>query len=157
VPALVRALLRELDETCRNTHSLKSELDETVLVAGDANEIHSAFSNLIANACQYTPAGGTITVRWFESGNEARFAVADNGIGIAREHIPRLTERFYRVDQARSRSLGGTGLGLAIVKHILQRHGARLEIESEPGRGSTFTVVFPGDRLLRREQLVAEA
>jgi two-component system phosphate regulon sensor histidine kinase PhoR len=152
VPALIRALCRELDATCRDTHTLETELDETLQVAGDANEIHSAFSNLVANACQYTPARGKVTIRWFESLGEARFAVADTGVGIAREHIPRLTERFYRVDQARSRSLGGTGLGLAIVKHILQRHGASLQIESEMGRGSTFTCVFPPERLIRREQ-----
>lgn len=153
IPALARTLIRESAEACRGTHTLEADLDETLRVSGDVNEIQSAFSNLVANACQYTPAGGRIAVRWFESGGEARFAVSDTGVGIAREHVPRLTERFYRVDQARSRSLGGTGLGLAIVKHILQRHGARLEIESEPGKGSTFTCIFPADRTLRNPGL----
>ena len=111
-------------------------------------EIHSAFSNLVDNAAKYTPAGGVLTVRWWIDEEGGHFAVTDTGIGIASEHLPRLTERFYRVDAGRSRATGGSGLGLAIVKHVLQRHGATLQIESEEGRGSTFTCHFPPTRLL---------
>jgi two-component system phosphate regulon sensor histidine kinase PhoR len=125
--------------------------DETGLgaeIAGSADELHSAFVNLVSNAVRYTPPGGRIEIRWTptqEGG--ATFAVQDSGPGIAPEHIPRLTERFYRVDSSRSRESGGTGLGLSIVKHILQRHDARLEIESAPGEGACFTAIFPAARI----------
>ena len=114
----------------------------------DAAELQSALSNLVNNAVRYTPAGGSIAVVWErkEDGG-AVFSVQDTGPGIAPEHIPRLTERFYRVDRSRSRETGGTGLGLAIVKHVLQRHGASLNIASEVGKGSTFSVSFPANRL----------
>ena len=107
------------------------------------------FSNLINNAVRYTPASGEIRLRWWAEGDQAHFSVADTGEGIAPEHIPHLTERFYRVDTARSRASGGTGLGLSIVKHVLARHDAQLQIESEAGRGSTFTCVFPVARAVR--------
>ena len=111
-------------------------------------ELQSALSNLVGNAVRYTPAGGRITVRWqVLADGRGVFSVRDTGPGIAPEHIPRLTERFYRVDRSRSRETGGTGLGLAIVKHVLQRHGAVLEIASVLGQGSTFSVYFPADRL----------
>ncbi|XLM21144.1 phosphate regulon sensor histidine kinase PhoR, partial [Chromobacterium piscinae] len=113
---------------------------------GSSQELHSAFGNLVSNAVRYTPEGGSITLAWQDEGDQLRFSVADTGIGIPREHIPRLTERFYRVDRGRSRGSGGTGLGLAIVKHVLARHHARLEIKSEPDKGSTFSVVFPRER-----------
>ncbi len=117
-------------------------------IAGVPTELQSALSNLISNALRYTPAGGTITVAWERAHDGAvRFSVRDTGPGIAPEHIPRLTERFYRVDRSRSRETGGTGLGLAIVKHVLQRHGASLDITSELGKGSTFSVTFPANRL----------
>ncbi|MES2187872.1 MAG: phosphate regulon sensor histidine kinase PhoR [Pseudomonadota bacterium] len=125
-------------------------------ISGSQNELQSAMSNLVGNAVRYTPAGGTITVGWtLLDGNEpargavgeGEFSVQDTGPGIAPEHIPRLTERFYRVDRSRSRETGGTGLGLAIVKHVMQRHGGRLRITSTPGAGSTFTLVFPAGRL----------
>ncbi len=112
-------------------------------------EIASAFSNLITNAIKYTPKGGIITIGWHEDGDQAYFSVQDNGIGINPKHLPRLTERFYRVDSARSRQTGGTGLGLAIVKHVLMQHGAHLEISSKENEGSTFTAVFPKERLYR--------
>ncbi|QIL80701.1 phosphate regulon sensor histidine kinase PhoR [Diaphorobacter sp. HDW4A] len=117
-------------------------------IAGIVTELQSALSNLVNNAVRYTPPGGTITVSWemLDNGN-ARFAVSDTGVGIAPEHIPRLTERFYRVDRSRSRETGGTGLGLAIVKHAVQRHGATLQISSVLGKGSTFAVVFPASRV----------
>jgi two-component system phosphate regulon sensor histidine kinase PhoR len=101
------------------------------------------FSNLIFNAVKYTPAGGKISVTWAEKNQKAIFSVSDTGIGIDAHHIPRLTERFYRVDPARSRASGGTGLGLAIAKHVLIRHEGKLEIKSQPGKGSVFTCIFP--------------
>jgi two-component system phosphate regulon sensor histidine kinase PhoR len=115
---------------------------------GSATELRSAFANLAVNAVRYTPDGGEIVLRWsVESSAGARFSVRDSGIGIAPQHLPRLTERFYRVDRGRSREAGGTGLGLAIVKHVLERHQAVLQIESEPGCGSTFSAVFPAHRV----------
>ena len=124
-------------------------------IAGVNAELQSALSNLVNNAVRYTPPGGTITVSWDTLDNgSARFAVVDTGPGIAPEHLPRLTERFYRVDRSRSRETGGTGLGLAIVKHAVQRHGAALQINSIVGRGSTFAVVFPASRI-RGAQLPA--
>ncbi len=117
-------------------------------LAGAGNELQSALSNLVNNAVRYTPAGGSIAVQ-FVSQNDgtARFTVTDTGPGIAPEHVPRLTERFYRLDRSRSRDTGGTGLGLAIVKHVLQRHGAQLQIQSTLGKGSEFSVVFPATRV----------
>ena len=117
-------------------------------IAGAPAELQSALSNLISNAVRYTPAGGTIVVDWVrQADGSATFSVQDTGPGIAPEHIPRLTERFYRVDRSRSRETGGTGLGLAIVKHVLQRHGATLNITSTLGKGSVFSVTFPENRL----------
>ncbi len=122
------------------------------LIAGRAPELHSALSNLIGNAVRYTPAGGVITVQWGPlPDGSARWSVRDNGPGIAPEHLPRLTERFYRIDRSRSRDTGGTGLGLAIAKHALLRHGAPLQIESVPGQGSVFSAVFPAQRLRPQE------
>jgi two-component system phosphate regulon sensor histidine kinase PhoR len=117
-------------------------------VAGSHSELLSALSNLVSNAVRYTPSGGAIDVGWQAlADGRAVFSVRDTGPGIAPEHLPRLTERFYRVDRSRSRETGGTGLGLAIVKHVAQRHGAELKIESLPGAGSTFSIVFPAARL----------
>jgi two-component system phosphate regulon sensor histidine kinase PhoR len=115
---------------------------------GAEEELRSAFGNMISNAVRYTQERGDVTIGWSRRGEEAVFSVHDTGIGIAPQHIPRLTERFYRVDRSRSRETGGTGLGLAIVKHVLNRHQGRLEIVSEPGRGSTFAALFPADRLI---------
>jgi two-component system phosphate regulon sensor histidine kinase PhoR len=114
---------------------------------GAESELVSAFSNLVSNAIRYTPAGGRVALAWRDGPEGASFTVEDTGLGIAAEHIPRLTERFYRVDRSRSRETGGTGLGLAIVKHVLQRHGAELRVDSMPGSGSTFTIVFPAARV----------
>lgn len=117
-------------------------------IAGVQAELISAFSNLISNALRYTPAGGSVQIRWdMLPGGDARFSVKDSGPGIDAAHIGRLTERFYRVDRSRSRDTGGTGLGLAIVKHALQRHGAKLEIDSQLGAGATFSAIFPAHRL----------
>ncbi|GGY15007.1 phosphate regulon sensor histidine kinase PhoR [Massilia dura] len=112
-------------------------------VMGNQEELYSAFGNLAANAVRYTPAGGTVSLKWEDTAAGVRFTVRDTGIGISPEHISRLTERFYRVDKSRSRETQGTGLGLAIVKHVLLRHNATLSISSEPGKGSTFTVNMP--------------
>jgi two-component system phosphate regulon sensor histidine kinase PhoR len=128
------------------TVSLAFQTDIHLL--GVERELHSAFSNLVFNAMRYTPESGSVVLRWYVRGEEPCLSVADTGIGIAKEHIPRITERFYRVDPSRGRTTGGTGLGLAIVKHVLQRHGARLEVVSEPGVGSEFTCVFPATRAI---------
>jgi two-component system phosphate regulon sensor histidine kinase PhoR len=119
-----------------------------VQIAGAQNELLSAITNLVNNAVRYTPEGGRVELAWKQHADGAgEIAVTDTGLGIAREHLPRLTERFYRVDGSRSRDTGGTGLGLAIVKHVVQRHGGELVIESELGRGSTFRLVFPAARV----------
>jgi two-component system phosphate regulon sensor histidine kinase PhoR len=123
---------------------------------GSESELASAFGNLVSNAIRYTPAGGKVRLVWRDGAEGASFSVADTGTGIAAEHIPRLTERFYRVDRGRSRSTGGTGLGLAIVKHVLARHQARLAIESEPGKGSAFACIFPAARRAQPSTHAAE-
>jgi two-component system, OmpR family, phosphate regulon sensor histidine kinase PhoR len=149
VPALL-ALLRK-DVLARPAHprELRVRIESAAQLIGDEPEIHSAFSNLVDNAAKYTPPEGSIEMRWWADEEGGHFAVADTGFGIPSEHIPRLTERFYRVDAGRSRATGGSGLGLAIVKHVLQRHGARLEVQSTLGEGSTFTCHFPPERLAR--------
>ena len=121
--------------------------DEDAVLLGSAKELRSAFANLASNAVRYTPAGGKIRLSWRRVEGGAEFTVEDDGIGIEPRHIPRLTERFYRVDLGRSRESGGTGLGLAIVKHVLSRHDAELHVESEYGRGSRFSACFPAARL----------
>ena len=125
---------------------LQLELPSNAKLLGNREELRSAFGNLLSNAIRYTPQGGTILLRWAERDGQPVFSVQDSGIGVSPQHIPRLTERFYRVDRSRSRETGGTGLGLAIVKHIAIRHQAKLEILSEEGKGSTFTLAFPGKR-----------
>ena len=132
----------------QSTHDLQFTLDGPCEIAGAANELYSVMFNLVSNAIRYTPAGQRIDVRWqLMPDGSAVFSVQDTGVGIAPEHIPRLTERFYRVDRSRSRETGGTGLGLAIVKHVAQRHGAELGIESVPGKGSRFWITFPANRV----------
>lgn len=128
-------------------HTLNLDIDSHCDLIGSDTEIASAFSNLITNAIKYTPKGGIINISWHEDGDHAYFSVQDNGIGIDPKHLPRLTERFYRVDSARSRQTGGTGLGLAIVKHVLMQHHAHLEVHSKENEGSTFTAIFPKERL----------
>jgi two-component system phosphate regulon sensor histidine kinase PhoR len=115
---------------------------------GSSRELHSAFLNLATNAVRYTPEGGRISIEWKNTSAGGEFCVSDTGLGIAEEHINRLTERFYRVDRGRSRSSGGTGLGLAIVKHILERHGGSLHIESQLGVGSVFCARFSAARII---------
>jgi two-component system phosphate regulon sensor histidine kinase PhoR len=132
----------------QQTHDMRFHGVKGMEIAGSATELQSAIFNLVSNAIRYTPAQQRIEVTWQLSGDgEGVFSVQDSGAGIAPEHIPRLTERFYRVDRSRSRETGGTGLGLAIVKHVAQRHGAELKIASIPGTGSTFSVVFPHTRV----------
>ncbi len=125
-----------------------SNVNEAVQLAGNESELLSALGNLMSNAIRYTPGGGKIMLSWcLREGVGAEISVQDSGIGMAKEHLPRLTERFYRVDSSRSRDTGGTGLGLSIVKHVIQRHGGSLDIQSTPGRGSCFTLAFPVGRL----------
>ncbi|MGW8248649.1 MAG: phosphate regulon sensor histidine kinase PhoR [Acidiferrobacterales bacterium] len=148
----VKSLLESLVEAARILsgdahHNIQLEVDEGLNLYGSQAELHSLFANLINNAVRYTPAGGAIKVSWKPEGKGALFAVTDTGPGIAPQHIPRLTERFYRVDVDRSRETGGTGLGLAIVKHVLDRHDGRLNIISELGNGSTFECRFPASRV----------
>ena len=150
-PIDVVALMAQLrqDVLARPQHpaQVQARADSSVMLLGEDIQIHSAFSNLVENAAKYTPQDGSVQIRWWTDEKGGHFSVTDTGIGIASEHIPRLTERFYRVDAGRSRSTGGSGLGLAIVKHVLQRHGAQLTIESQEGRGSKFTCDFPRERL----------
>ena len=129
-------------------HTLSIESDYAAQLVGSEQEIRSAVSNLAFNAVRYTPQGSAITLRWKAFGSGACIEVSDNGEGIDPVHIPRLTERFYRVDKGRSTATGGTGLGLAIVKHVLLRHDAQLQIDSRPGEGALFRCVFPATRLI---------
>nr|WP_041604645.1 phosphate regulon sensor histidine kinase PhoR [Thioflavicoccus mobilis] len=149
-------ILHEAQALSEGAHRFTAEIDRGLLVAGHQIELRSAFSNLVFNAVKHTPAGSRVHVVWQRDAEGPYFAVGDDGPGIEPEHLPRLTERFYRVDKARSRLSGGTGLGLAIVKHVLNRHNARLLIASEPGEGSTFTCRFSPDRGLNRADVEAE-
>ena len=158
VSALLTVIHREAQLLGRDKHHLFSfEVDNTLWINGDQGELHSAFSNLVVNAVIYTEPRGVIKVRWQRTDAGACLEVNDNGPGVPAEHLPRLTERFYRVDQSRSRESGGTGLGLAIVKHVLQRHGASLAVESEVGVGSSFRCEFPHDRIVVNEPEREEA
>lgn len=130
-------------------HQITVENNSQKNVLGDDLELYSAFGNLVSNAVRYTPDGGNITIRWSDLGDETIFSVRDTGPGIAQEHIPRLTERFYRVDRSRSRDTGGTGLGMAIVKHVITRHHGELKIESTLGVGSEFSLSFPQQRIAK--------
>ncbi len=153
----VRALFAQCEDEARGLssrlapqhgHRLTFDIEADTEIAGVATELQSAMSNLVSNAVRYTPGGGEVKVTWrLLPDGRGEYAVRDTGPGIADEHIPRLTERFYRIDRSRSRETGGTGLGLAIVKHIAQRHGAELRIESKVGEGSRFALVFPVTRL----------
>ena len=133
-----------------NQHKVQLECPDAAELLGCSTELRSAFSNLVFNAVRYTPASGKIKVLWWQDEDHGHLMVEDNGVGIDPIHIPRLTERFYRVDKSRSHSTGGTGLGLAIVKHIMLRHGGRISISSHPGKGSKFVCHFPKKRLLAK-------
>ena len=149
VEPLLTSILADTQALSAGKHEIVLAVEMPSVLNGCANELRSAFSNLAANAVRYTPAGGRVTLTWRESAAGGEFVVADTGIGIAPQHLSRLTERFYRVDRGRSRETGGTGLGLAIVKHVLTRHEATLRIDSEPGKGSRFSAHFPPHCLLR--------
>jgi len=155
-PGMQRVSVRQLLERARieaealsgGRHRILVSIEGAHDIAGAESEIASVFLNLVTNAVRYTPSGGEIRLRWHSGEDGAEFSVSDTGIGIEPEHVPRLTERFYRVDRSRSRETGGTGLGLSIVKHALARHNAVLEVESAPGKGSIFRARFPATRLL---------
>lgn len=157
VASLLERLAADAAALSKGRHTISVEGRPQVDLLGAEPEIASAFGNLISNAVRYTPTGGKVTVVWHDGPDDASFSVEDTGVGIPAEHIPRLTERFYRVDRGRSRDTGGTGLGLAIVKHALARHQASLVIESAPGRGSRFIVHFPASRLIPLEAAATEA
>ncbi|WP_341646557.1 phosphate regulon sensor histidine kinase PhoR [Thauera sp. SDU_THAU2] len=147
VTELMQTVLREAESLSAGRHTVTLVLEGGGELKGSARELHSAFSNLATNAVRYTPAGGHVELGWRVDAEGGEYWVRDDGIGIDPEHIPRLTERFYRVDRGRSRETGGTGLGLAIVKHILNRHQAVLQVDSEPGKGSRFAMRFPPGRI----------
>jgi two-component system, OmpR family, phosphate regulon sensor histidine kinase PhoR len=142
LPALIRRVAGEIGTG--SADSLRLELDDSAAeISGDDAQLSQLLHNLVGNAIKYGRAGTAVTIALKPAGHQVRLSVTDQGEGIAAEHIPRLTERFYRVDDGRSRSLGGTGLGLAIVKHIVERHRGRLDIASTVGTGTTVTVTFP--------------
>jgi two-component system phosphate regulon sensor histidine kinase PhoR len=148
---LLITLRREAEALSQGRHTLTIEDTAGCDLTGSGKELHSAFSNLVSNAIRYTPTGGTVQIRFARTAEAgAVLSVQDSGYGIPAQHLPRITERFYRVSTSRSRESGGTGLGLSIVKHVLSLHGAYLQIESEVGRGSTFACVFGPERVLKR-------
>lgn len=147
MPALIRRLGRDAVLADAEAHPIDIEIDTGRCLLGVENELYSALSNLVINAFRYSDAGRPVAVRWREAEDGSLvFEVRDHGVGIDRRHLPFITQRFYRVDSSHSRAQGGTGLGLAIVKHVLKRHGARLDVESEPGVGSVFRCIFPAAR-----------
>ena len=150
VCGLLSLLRKDALSLARRPAEINLQLDTDVCLSGAETELQSVFANLVSNAVKYTPPEGRVDVRWWRDSGGAHLSVADTGIGIAAEDLPRLTERFYRVDAGRSRDLGGFGLGLAIVKHALQRHDATLTIDSELGKGSKFTCHFPPERITAR-------
>ena len=151
VPMMLRVVEREAQTLSQNQHTLAFDVDNSLKVLGSEDELRSAISNLVYNAVNHTPKGTHITVRWQHTPAGAEFSVEDNGPGIGPEHLPRLTERFYRVDKARSRQTGGSGLGLAIVKHAVSHHESRLNIESTLGKGTRFSFVIP-ERLIAKKR-----
>jgi two-component system phosphate regulon sensor histidine kinase PhoR len=148
---LLASLQKEAEALSQGRHRLTVENSAHADLLGSPKDLHSAFSNLVSNAVRYTPEGGSIDIRWRRMPNGAEYSVTDSGYGIPGPHLARLTERFYRVSSSRSRETGGTGLGLSIVKHVLNLHEARLLVESEPGKGSTFTCAFGEERVLPPE------
>lgn len=153
VPELVNTIRIEAEALSRRApkpHHIAIDVDRSLWLNGDEAELHSAFANLVFNAVHYSPSGGRIVLRWQRVDDTGQFSVSDEGMGIPANQIPRITERFYRVDESRSRQSGGTGLGLSIVKHVLALHHGELQIASEMGKGSTFTCVFPAQQLTAR-------
>jgi len=155
VPRMLERLYRDALAKSDRPRHVSLDIEAADGLFGASHEIESAFTNLLVNGLKYTLADGTVRMRWWIDGEGAYFSVIDSGIGIPQEHIPRLTERFYRVDAGRSRDQGGSGLGLAIVKHALQRHGGWLDVQSVEGKGSTFTCYFPPQRIWHMDLQVA--
>ena len=150
ISPLIETARSQIEALSAGRHHWEWQIEPDLNLAGHASELASAFSNLLTNAIRYTPDAGTIRVKWQrQADGRASFSVTDTGIGIASEHLPRLSERFYRVDRGRSRALGGTGLGLAITKHVAMRHDALLDVQSKLGQGSCFSLVFDNARVLR--------
>jgi two-component system phosphate regulon sensor histidine kinase PhoR len=147
MPNMLARLKLDAEGLSQGKHQISFDQNSNKNILGDDLELYSAFSNLVSNAVRYTPEGGKVCVTWAQVGEEIELSVSDTGPGIAAEHIPRLTERFYRVDRSRSRETGGTGLGMAIVKHVINRHHGELKIESTVGVGSRFCLVFPKQRI----------
>ncbi|WP_295882646.1 phosphate regulon sensor histidine kinase PhoR [uncultured Thiohalocapsa sp.] len=156
LPQEIEQVVADARTLSAGKHDITLDLDHDLMLIGNQSELRSAVSNLVFNAVKHTPAGSHVRVWWQDEPVGPVLRVADDGPGIAPEHIPRITERFYRVDKARSRASGGTGLGLAIVKHVLSHHDAVLSIASEPGRGATFTCRFPAESRLRRTDQVPQ-
>jgi two-component system phosphate regulon sensor histidine kinase PhoR len=157
VPSMLERLQRDALASADRPRQVVLDLESADGLYGAAHEIESAFTNLLVNGMKYTSAEGTVRMRWWVDDEGAYFSVIDSGIGIPAEHIPRLTERFYRVDAGRSRGQGGSGLGLAIVKHALQRHGGWLDVQSVEGKGSTFTCQFPAARIWKQDVRTAQS
>lgn len=147
MPNMLARLKLDAEGLSQGKHQISFDQSSDKNILGDDLELYSAFGNLVSNAVRYTPEGGKVCVTWAQIGEEIELCVSDTGPGIAAEHIPRLTERFYRVDRSRSRETGGTGLGMAIVKHVINRHHGELKIESTLGVGSRFCLVFPKQRI----------
>jgi two-component system phosphate regulon sensor histidine kinase PhoR len=147
---MLEGVVMEAGDLARDTHhTLKLSGDLNLMILGDESLLRCAFSNLVSNAVRHTPSHTTVEISWTSKGDQAEFSVRDNGTGIPARHLPRLTERFYRVDPSRSRDAGGTGLGLAIVRQILDMHDARLSIGSEEGRGSVFSCEFSSPQIVK--------
>ncbi len=157
VASMVKNMVTEATQISQGKHQIEADVDADLQLKGIEQEIYSAFVNLVSNAVRYTPEGTHIQIQWVALGDGAIFCVKDNGPGITREHLPRLTERFYRVDIGRSRSTGGTGLGLAIVKQVLRRHDAEFRVESEVGKGSEFCCIFPSARVVFHDDKTVRA
>lgn len=146
IPAMLVQLEEQAEDLSQGNHKLRFKIEPNLRLRGVEADLKSAFQNLIVNAINYTPANGSIRVSWRESDSGPVLSVKDSGVGIPHRDIPRITERFYRVGDDRNRKTGGTGLGLAIVKHVVNSHGAKLEVSSTPGEGSEFRCIFPTDR-----------
>jgi two-component system phosphate regulon sensor histidine kinase PhoR len=157
VPSMLERMQRDALASADRPRQVVLELESADGLFGAAHELESAFTNLLVNGMKYTPGEGAVRMRWWVDEEGAYFSVIDSGIGIPAEHIPRLTERFYRVDAGRSRGQGGSGLGLAIVKHALQRHGGWLDVQSIEGKGSTFTCQFPPARIWKQDVRTAQS
>ena len=153
VPCELEQIVADASALSSGRHRFEIDVDSDLMLLGKDTELRSAFSNILFNAVKHTPPGSHIQLSWSQSPDGPVFRVTDDGPGIAPQHIPRLTERFYRVDKARSRESGGTGLGLAIVKHVLSRHHARLVVASEPGHGTHFRCHFPPESALSATQI----